>query len=963
MLRGTRTLVAVTGLAIVTTGLSTGLTWSAAASAPVNTTVKTGAKTTAGTTGGSTADGERALRRLRADASGRLRVHHAVSGVVDFVGTSADGVVDNPARTFAGGPVQAARQDLDRYGDALGVTDPGSQLTLSEHRHSVAGGSVVRFDQTVSGLPVIGGQVVVNLDGNGDLSSLQATTTTAASVTTKARVRPAAAAGTALRVAAASHRVPARSLTVSDQGLWVFDPSVLGASSANGAETVRRLEVSNGSDVREVVLVDARSGRVVLHFNNVQEALNRRVCNQAGLRAAATACTTGAARSEGQVPTGDAEVNKAYDLSGGVATFYDQIGGIDLTEMIGFGTAGSRTLGSTVRHCTNNVQELCPYANAFWNGQQMFYGTGFADADDVVGHEMTHGVIERASDLFYFFQSGAINESLADIMGEIVDHRFVSDGDTTGDWRLGEDLPEGAIRDLADPTRYNQPDKMTSTRYVTDAELQDSGGVHTNSGVGNKTAYLISQGGTFNGVTLAGIDAGDPTLTKTATLYLGVLSSLSSGSDYADLGRVLNQGCADLAGAGRVGFTVADCANVAKAVQATELARQPTTAGAATPAEAPVGCPTGQTERVLFDDETAPESDEMTRESLWLRAPDGSMGLPSNATSGQESWFGWDPDPLTYRDPATSTMSVKQRLTVPAGGRTYLRFNHWFAFDYQVAPETYYDGGLVLVDDLGDTNPARQTATLPWVNGPARTVVGSGATPVKGFGGVSAGYRSSRLDLSSFAGRTITPRFQVVGDDQYSILGWYLDDVEVYTCGADLPSKPVTVRVAGSHSAATVAWTAPAYAGDGVTGYRVTGTNGLTRTLSGTARSTRFTGLKAGTAYTFTVRALNVARVPGAAATVVASGTKLALGVTRTGIRNTRVWARLLTHASRPLAGRRVAVQRLRPDRTWATVKTVVTGSQGTVVLVLGGRSRAAYRLVFPGGTALIGSVSLSKHL
>ena len=53
----------------------------------------------------------------------------------------------------------------------------------------------------------------------------------------------------------------------------------------------------------------------------------------------------------------------------------------------------------------------------------MFYGQGFASADDVVGHEMTHGVIERNSDLFYWGQSGAINESLADVMGEIIDHR------------------------------------------------------------------------------------------------------------------------------------------------------------------------------------------------------------------------------------------------------------------------------------------------------------------------------------------------------------------------------------------------------------------------------------------------------------------------------------------------------------------------------------------------------------
>ena len=71
---------------------------------------------------------------------------------------------------------------------------------------------------------------------------------------------------------------------------------------------------------------------------------------------------------------------------------------------------------------------------------------------------MTHGVISHNSDLFYLFQSGAINESLADIMGEIVDHRHAGRGDSPAtDWAMGEDLPIGALRDLSDPRRFGQP--------------------------------------------------------------------------------------------------------------------------------------------------------------------------------------------------------------------------------------------------------------------------------------------------------------------------------------------------------------------------------------------------------------------------------------------------------------------------------------------------------------------------
>ncbi len=76
------------------------------------------------------------------------------------------------------------------------------------------------------------------------------------------------------------------------------------------------------------------------------------------------------------------------------------------------------TLKSTVRYC--EPFKPCPYQNAFWDGRQMTYGEGFA-ADDVVAHELAHGVTEHESNLLYWYQSGAINESLSDVFGELMD--------------------------------------------------------------------------------------------------------------------------------------------------------------------------------------------------------------------------------------------------------------------------------------------------------------------------------------------------------------------------------------------------------------------------------------------------------------------------------------------------------------------------------------------------------------
>ena len=57
---------------------------------------------------------------------------------------------------------------------------------------------------------------------------------------------------------------------------------------------------------------------------------------------------------------------------------------------------------------------------------------------------------------------------------------------------------------MKNPPLHQQPDKMTSTLYQADNATVDDGDVHANDGVGNKTAYLISQGGAFNGQTITG---------------------------------------------------------------------------------------------------------------------------------------------------------------------------------------------------------------------------------------------------------------------------------------------------------------------------------------------------------------------------------------------------------------------------------------------------------------------------
>ena len=93
-----------------------------------------------------------------------------------------------------------------------------------------------------------------------------------------------------------------------------------------------------------------------------------------------------------------------YDYAGHTYAFYLTEHGRDSLDGAGM------TIISTVRYCDPSY--ACPYANAFWSSQydQIAYGQGYAAADDVVGHELTHGVTDFTSNLFYYYESGDVFE-------------------------------------------------------------------------------------------------------------------------------------------------------------------------------------------------------------------------------------------------------------------------------------------------------------------------------------------------------------------------------------------------------------------------------------------------------------------------------------------------------------------------------------------------------------------------
>jgi uncharacterized repeat protein (TIGR01451 family) len=140
------------------------------------------------------------------------------------------------------------------------------------------------------------------------------------------------------------------------------------------------------------------------------------------------------------------------------------------------------------------------YANAFWNGQALFFGDGkpFAAALDIVAHEMTHGVTSYSANLIYQDQSGAMNEAFSDIFGEAVEARTYG----ACDWAHGSDLGE-ASRSLSNPSSilftpgYAYPSKMSQFIGPNDPVLsmfqnKDNGGVHINGTILSHAFYLLN---------------------------------------------------------------------------------------------------------------------------------------------------------------------------------------------------------------------------------------------------------------------------------------------------------------------------------------------------------------------------------------------------------------------------------------------------------------------------------------
>jgi Zn-dependent metalloprotease len=402
-----------------------------------------------------------------------------------------------PSAAERGNPVAIARGFLDENRALFNMASAGDELKLLRvEPDKQLNFSHIRMAQTYKGLNVFGRQLMVHLDPQERVVAVNGQFVPGINVDTKATVSQTDAEQMAL------DEVRNNQLTLAEAKRATIDlrrprTELMVYADAAGQTTLAwRVKLVTTSPLGEWdVFVNARKPRIVHVIQFAHPVMRRR---------------TYSARNSTNIPgrlvidegdrSRDPIAQAAHDGAKKVYDYYFNTFKRDSIDGQGMPLVSTVNYGSDPEDAEN----------AAWIGeaQQMIYGDGgqifkpLPYGLDVVGHEFTHGVIGSTADLVYEGQSGALNESFADVFGALIDR---------GNWTIGETViksppyPVKMLRSLEDPTlggNYDprdplggvgQPANMKVYANLPNSRRADNGGVHVNSGVPNHVAFLIAK--------------------------------------------------------------------------------------------------------------------------------------------------------------------------------------------------------------------------------------------------------------------------------------------------------------------------------------------------------------------------------------------------------------------------------------------------------------------------------------
>ena len=457
---------------------------------------------------------------------------------------------------------------------------------------------IASIEQRVNGVKVFGSSARLTVENTLGVTKYQGATSAAQIDTTVPDITESAATAAArkrlaellkgsgtgaappLPMGPNAETAPASAETV------VFDPVLMRAQIGGGARLAWLVSIDSFR-----LFVDAKTGEVFHFYRDKPTGLIRRIYDFSNPTDTAAIVDESTKARTQSLPD---DAGEAFRYTGAVRDFFYLVFGRNsYDDNDNDGPNGGAPLESYVRYGTVRNAYWCPSKSYYCPKQNvMVFGPGYAGAVDIVAHELVHGIIQYEANLVYSDEPGAVNESIADIFGALIEFYAKS---RSANWLLGEDAPgyshDRPLRSLASPnltspdgtslfdksqafssSNRGQPDHYGDVVSPNDqicatTWLNDNGCVHFNSGILNKFAYLIAEGGTHRGTTVKPLGRH-----KLAHLtYRTLTANLNQTATLTEAAEGFLQSCLDLTQKKGAGFTEKDCDQVLAAQQAVGL--------------------------------------------------------------------------------------------------------------------------------------------------------------------------------------------------------------------------------------------------------------------------------------------------------------------------------------------------------------------------------------------------------
>jgi len=466
---------------------------------------------------------------------------------VEIYKQSAEGVPEYVSgklsdRIARGNEVTAALAFFEENRGAFRIADPERELVLSRIEEDRTGNQHIRFQQHYNGLKVYGGDIAVHYNDASEIT------------TVNGNYQPG------LEVETTPSLPVDQAFDLAQGDLTGF----FGAAEPGEAELIifpwdgenylawRVFLLSDSPPGRWEYFVEANTGEIIYKANRIMtdEEIGSGISVMGDTRNHIETWYNGSAYQmidytrqlnnnihghDGQMPDGNYIVTliAGSTLPGALAVDADNVWDDTLVQaaavdghtytslmydwlLSAFGRNGFSDEGE-------NMLTIVNYSgdgdnNAYWDGSRIVvwsWSVGWrslAGCPDVIAHEWGHAVTETTSGLVYQKESGALNESFSDMMGTAFE--FAHDTLDDPDWYIGENgiISGMGFRLMAYPAVYGDPEiygtddpNWVDVESCTPSYTNDYCGVHTNSGVGNKWFYLLSDGGENLGITVNGI--------------------------------------------------------------------------------------------------------------------------------------------------------------------------------------------------------------------------------------------------------------------------------------------------------------------------------------------------------------------------------------------------------------------------------------------------------------------------